>query len=37
MGHSAFYPFLLAPAVIEKLRFIHDTVRRSRVPEHASP
>jgi hypothetical protein len=37
MGHSAFYPFLLAPAVIEKLRFIHDIVRHSRVPEHTAP
>lgn len=30
MGHAAFYPFLLVPPVIEKLRFIHDTVGRSR-------
>jgi hypothetical protein len=33
MGHAAFYPFLLVPTVVEKLRFIHEVVRRSRVPE----
>lgn len=29
MGQSAFYPFLLVPTVMEKLRFIHGVIRRS--------
>jgi hypothetical protein len=33
MGHAAFYPFVLVPAVMEKLRFIHEVVRRGSVPE----
>jgi hypothetical protein len=28
MGRPDLYPFVLAPAVVEKLRFIHDLVRR---------
>lgn len=30
MGRPDLYPFVLAPAVIEKLRFIHDLVRAQR-------
>jgi hypothetical protein len=41
MGRPDLYPFVLAPAVIEKLRFIHDLVRgrRSEAPqlERAAP
>jgi hypothetical protein len=29
MGQPSFYPFVLVPPVMEKLRFIHDVVRRS--------
>lgn len=32
MGHPPFYPFFLVPPVMEKLRFVHDIVRRNRVP-----
>ena len=27
MGRPDLYPFIIAPAVVEKLRFIHDLVR----------
>ena len=27
MGRPDLYPFVIAPAVVEKLRFIHDLVR----------
>jgi hypothetical protein len=27
MGQPAFYPFVLSPAVMEKLRFVHDLIR----------
>ena len=27
MGRSDLYPFVIAPAVVHKLRFIHDLVR----------
>jgi hypothetical protein len=30
MGRPDLYPFVLAPAVVEKLRFIHDLVRAQR-------
>jgi hypothetical protein len=30
MGRPDLYPFVLAPAVVEKLRFIHDLVRREQ-------
>ncbi|WP_342630270.1 putative zinc-binding peptidase [Nguyenibacter vanlangensis] len=30
MGQADFYPFVLAPPVLEKLAFIHDLVRRAR-------
>ena len=30
MGQAAFYPFVLVPPVMEKLRFIHDTIGFSR-------
>ena len=33
MGQSDLYPFVLSPAVITKLSFIHDLVRAQRVPE----
>jgi hypothetical protein len=29
MGHSSFYPFVLVPPVMEKLRFVHDVIRQS--------
>jgi hypothetical protein len=29
MGQSAFYPFVLVPLVMEKLRFVHDVIRQS--------
>ena len=29
MGQAAFYPFVLVPPVMEKMRFIHDVIRRS--------
>ena len=31
MGQAAFYPFVLVPPVMEKLRFIHDVIRGSSV------
>ena len=31
MGHEDFYPFVIAPAVIEKLRFIHDVCSERRL------
>ena len=31
MGQGDFYPFVLAPPVIEKLAFMHDLVRSSRI------
>ncbi len=33
MGQAAFYPFVLVPPVMEKLRFIHDVIRGSSVRE----
>ncbi|HZF33111.1 MAG TPA: putative zinc-binding metallopeptidase, partial [Candidatus Angelobacter sp.] len=33
MGQAAFYPFVLVPPVMEKLRFIHDVIRRSSIRE----
>jgi hypothetical protein len=27
MGRADLYPFVIAPAVVQKLRFIHDLVR----------
>jgi len=30
MGQPALYPFVLVPPVMEKLRFVHDIIRRSR-------
>jgi hypothetical protein len=29
MGHPAFYPFVLVPKVMQKLRFVHDLIGRS--------
>ena len=41
MGRPDLYPFVLAPAVIEKLRFVHNLVRAQRKqapqPEQAAP
>ena len=31
MGRDDLYPFALAPAVIEKLAFVHDRVRSGRL------
>ena len=36
MGRPDLYPFVLAPAVVEKLRFIHDLVRPSAGPADAA-
>ena len=33
MGQPDLYPFVLTPAVIEKLRFVHDVVREGRVTQ----
>jgi hypothetical protein len=33
MGQAAFYPFVLVPPVMEKLRFIHDVIRGSSLRE----
>ncbi len=30
MGQSDIYPFILAPAVLEKLGFVHDLIAQSR-------
>jgi hypothetical protein len=30
MGQPPLYPFVLVPKVIDKLRFVHDLIRRSR-------
>ena len=30
MGRPDLYPFVLAPAVVNKLRFVHDLVRGAR-------
>jgi hypothetical protein len=30
MGYSDFYPFVISPAIIEKLRFIHETIGSSK-------
>ncbi len=31
MGHNDFYPFVISPAIIEKLRFIHETAGKQRL------
>jgi len=31
MGHADFYPFIIAPPVVEKLQFIHDVCRVGRL------
>jgi hypothetical protein len=31
MGHSSFYPFVLVPAVMEKLRFLHTLIRQNEM------
>jgi hypothetical protein len=35
MGRPDLYPFVIAPAVVDKLRFIHDLVRGAAVRENA--
>ena len=35
MGRPDLYPFVIAPAVVEKLRFIHDLVRGAAMGESA--
>ena len=37
MGHADLYPFVLSPAVIEKLGFIHDLVRACGVSPEPAP
>jgi hypothetical protein len=37
MGHAPFYPFLLVPMVMEKLRLIHDVAQSSRTELTAMP
>lgn len=32
MGQPQLYPFVLAPAVVDKLRFVHDLIRTARQP-----
>jgi hypothetical protein len=32
MGHKDLYPFVLAPAVLEKMRLIHRLVAQSSAP-----
>jgi hypothetical protein len=37
MGHHDLYPFVIPPAVMEKLRFIHGVCFRARLGEAYSP
>ena len=37
MGKDDLYPFVLAPAVIEKLGFVHERVRAARCRPSLSP
>jgi hypothetical protein len=37
MGRPDLYPFVIAPAVVEKLRFIHDLVRRAAQGAASAP
>jgi hypothetical protein len=37
MGHPDLYPFVLPPAVVDKLTFVHDVVRRRRSAGPAGP
>ena len=36
MGQADFYPFVLVPPVMEKMRFVHDVIRRSSIRENDS-
>ena len=37
MGRPDLYPFIIAPAVVEKLRFIHDLVRGAAQSAASAP
>jgi hypothetical protein len=37
MGRDDLYPFILAPAVVEKLRFVHDLIGEAAVRRQPSP
>ena len=37
MGRPDLYPFVIAPAVVEKLRFIHDLVRGAAQSAASAP
>ncbi len=37
MGHNDFYPFVISPPVLEKLRFIHETAGAGRQGKAKSP
>jgi hypothetical protein len=36
MGHQDLYPFVLTPAALEKLRFVHRVIREAAQPEQAA-
>ena len=37
MGHADFYPFVISPVVIQKLRFIHERINTRAAPARGTP